>query len=332
MYLLATFLTTHFGEWRQTWHGMPRQTRVGGSLAQRVPVENEGALALLDWDSKSVVWTLTLDTPAGFCLVGDEILVASMYGNKVLRLGPDLSVRGSVVHGLMNDLHGITQTPRGVLLASSGVDGLLELTLDGNLLWSWLGPENGYKVTPQGTRRRVDRSGDHRIAGIATDLQATHCNSAVRTGDSVVLATLFHQGQIIQLERDGRRPQVLLFGMTHPHSLRRRSRGWLVCDSRPGSVVLLGEDFWVEGLIEDGFNWVQDAVETEPDRILIADANNARIVDWDVRAGHAVDELRYPEEWKIYQFDAVSPAWEQRLLASAGAVLGSGRNGQGREG
>jgi hypothetical protein len=71
-------------------------------------------------------------------------------------------------------------------------------------------------------------------------------------------------------------------------------------------VVILDDDLWVTDIVEDDFNWVQDAVPVPDENVvLIADANNARIVVWSMESGKKLDELKYPGEWKIYQMEIV---------------------------
>lgn len=289
---------------------MPRKTRVGEKVSAHVPVENEGALVAFDLSRKRTLWSIALDTPTGFDWVDDGfIAINSMYGNRTLLLDDRAQATRSIAMHLMNDLHSLVSTPRGILITSSGVDGILELSASGAVVWSWIASEHGLDRTPNGRVRKVETGTDHRRHTISTEDQSTHCNSArlsQNDGRDVVVATLFHQGQIIQIDRSSLSTSVRAFGLRHPHSLRPYGTGWIVCDSRPGSVVILDDDLWVTDIVEDDFNWVQDAVPVPDENVvLIADANNARIVVWSMESGKKLDELKYPGEWKIYQMEIV---------------------------
>lgn len=315
---MVTFLTTHFGEWKDRWHGLSSdEARSGASLLSAVPKENEGALAIFDRSTGQCLTSITLDTPAGFGLANGEVFVASMYGNRILRLSDTLVVEDVLSHRLMNDLHSLVIRPNGhLLMTSSGVDAVIEIDSEGDLAWIWFASAHDFVYTPRGGRRRIDARRDYRLMRIDTIDQSTHCNSAVPAkidGEDVILVTLFHQGELIAIYPESGRQRTLVSGMTNPHAVRPRPGGWMVCDSRPGALVLLDESFWVVDLIEHGFNWVQDAIAVTEDRLLIADANHSRIVEWDIPTNDVCSELKYPEEWKVYQVEVLDESWACRL-------------------
>jgi len=319
MLLIATFLTIHFGEWRQSWHGMPRRTQVGADARHAVGDQNEGVLAAIDAETGQIVCQRILDTPAGFAIAGDRLYVSSMYANRILTLNSDLEVTDTFANRLMNDLHSVVPSPDGLLVTSSGTDAIVEITPDGDLRWDWLASEHGYASAPNGHPIKTSRHRDYRFAQVDTAMQATHCNSAVLhrvDGRPVVLATLFHQGQLVAIDRATGTPEVLVRGMRNPHAIRRRPGGWVVSDSRSSAVVLLGEDFWIDAIIEDDFNWIQDALPLDQGTLLIADANNSRFVFWDLDGGTPIRSVHYPAEWKVYQVEVADQAWDSRLRAT----------------
>jgi hypothetical protein len=322
--LIATFLTIHFGQWRQSWHGMPRRAQTDAQFLQAVEEENEGVIAAIDGKTGEIICSRVFDTPAGFAVNASNIFVVSMYGNRVFVLDQSLEVVDVFADRSMNDLHGVTLSDAGLLIASSGTDALIEVSLSGAKLWDWLGSEHGFDSTPSGHRVWFSRNADYRRSTISTTMQATHCNSALthrRSGRDVVLATLFHQGKLVSIDRATGNVDTLVSGMRNPHSIRRHGDGWLVADSRSSAVVVLDADFWIESLIESDFNWVQDAVSVGQDAILVADANNSRIVFWDMALKKAVQQVTYPSEWKIYQVELADERWEKafRSLSMNGA-------------
>lgn len=321
MILVASFLTSHFGEWRQSWHGMPRRARVGTDSATEVDEANEGVLAAIDFDSGKVIRTVVLDTPSGFAVKDGTLYVASMYGNRILALNRSFEIVDTFATRLMNDLHGVSLCQDGLLVSSSGADAVLEISFTGTPKWEWLATEHGFGRNLTGHHVRTKRNHDYRLNVIATGAQATHCNSALPhrlAGRDVVLVTLFHQGRLISVDRATGRPALLVRGMRNPHAVRRLADGWVMSDSRSSTVVMLDEDFWVSSIIEADFNWVQDAVPLgEGAEILIADANNSRIVLWDTMRGKMLHSIAYPPEWKIYQIEVADPAWEEALRITA---------------
>src|SRR5262249_50482258 len=153
-----------------------------------------------------------------------------------------------------------------LLLTSCGTDAIIEVSTEGVETWTWLAAEHGYAVTPHGHRRSIDRRNDHRLVTVPTLEQATHCNSAVPgtvAGRPAVLASLFHQGEVVAIDRRTGRREVLASGLSNPHSIRPARDGWLVSDSQASSVVVLDERFRVRRTIDGDFNWVQDALQLD---------------------------------------------------------------------
>ena len=90
------------------------------------------------------------------------------------------TIKRDVVNSpLFNALHSISRTQRGYLVASTGLDLLLEFNRAGEILWSWWATDHGFEVTPAGRRRELDKSADHRTIQYGTLTQTTHVNSAL---------------------------------------------------------------------------------------------------------------------------------------------------------
>ena len=309
MLLLATFVTTRFGEWQQRWHNT-RPLVARDNVLGADPL-HEGVLAILDWESRTIIAQTILDSPAGFCFQNGVLYVGSMFGNRVYVVDRRLEVLSTLSNPRMNDLHSVSPTSRGLLITSSGVDEILEISRDGSLVWRWAATEHGLRRTPTGTIRTLSPREDVRKRMYQTTEQVTHCNSALVVGrhEERVVATLFHQGMVVDIDRRRGGFTILLEGMTCPHSIRPAAGGgWTCCDSFPGSVVLLNAQFGLEGLIEGVFDWTQDAFMLN-DLIYVADANHHRIAACTTRGSEVVDEFPYPREWKIFSVDVVPREW-----------------------
>jgi len=284
---------------------MPNANKVVG-INGSVDAAAQGAMALFDSESGTCEWTVPLESPAGFCLNGDDVYVASMMGNRVMVLGPTMELKDSFSNYLMNDLHSLCIDGSEMLVTSSGTDSIIRCGLTGDVRSQWRATENGFCRTPGGSRRKIKKHVDFRCVTIETEAQTTHINSAVPVidrGARNTVATLFHQGELLLIDDVTGRTRVLLRGMNCPHSIRRRSNGWMVCSSRDGSVVLLDREFGITDIVQEKFDWVQDAVELDSDHLLIADANNHRLVTWSVSELEIVGEIQYSSEWKVYQIE-----------------------------
>lgn len=328
MLILASFVTTNFGYLRARWHGMPIAVQVVGGDGS-VDLTRQGAIALFDTSDGRCIWNLPLESPAGFALIDDSIYIASMLGHRVYVLDFKLDMQDSFGSRLMNDLHSLWKDGENIVIASSGTDAILQYSLDGKPKWTWFASEHGYASSPFEATGNIRSNIDYRLIGsVPTAHQATHINSAVPSrirGRAVSLCTLFHQGELIAIDRETGHASVLMRGMNKPHSPRRISTGWSVCSSGDSIVVILDEEFSIRGLLEQDFNWVQDAIEIDDASMLIADANNNRFVLWNFVTGRCSDVVRYPSEWKVYQFEQISGAAAMRLAqANVGKCIGDG--------
>jgi len=80
---------------------------------------------------------------------------------------------------------------------------------------------------------------------------------------------------------------------------------------------MLDKHFDIEMVVDGPFRWVQDSLYVPDLGLIVADANNFRLVILDLPSGRFVGECRYPKGWKIYQFEAVPDRWRDHLLSLA---------------
>lgn len=305
MLLLASFMTGRFSAWRDKW----RRQSPG------VPDDPEaliGRLAWFDCDAGSVVAAYRMASPSGIVFSRECLVVNSMMGNTITAFNPDLSIAWRISHPLLCDLHSIVDSSGGYLITSSGVDGALEFTPGGKLIWSWLAPEHGYSRTNAGGVRRINPLRHYGLQTPVTETQSTHCNSAVVVepgSRGTVAMSLFHQGEVILIDRRSGRSKSVIQGLMHPHSLRRVGiDGWSVCDTGANSIVLLDANLRPRRVIDGPFDWVQDAL-CETGSAVVMDVNHARIVHVDIEKNVVMSTIDYTPEWKGYQLEPVPDWW-----------------------
>lgn len=131
--------------------------------------------------------------------------------------------------------------------------------------------------------RHISRTVNYQGIVSSTPEHTTHVNTALNDMPNRVLATLFHQGALVEIDMVTKQCRTLLEGLKSPHNIRPRKDGYVLSDSRANKVLLLDSQFCVESEITGGFNWVQDALELSDRSYLVGDSNNDQIVRIDRR-------------------------------------------------
>lgn len=256
-----------------------------------------GSIVLVDPFSLENGFICEMPVPLAFglCFMKQCQALLVTSGSYITKIRGGHSV-GSLDNSLFNDLHTITKSSSGnVLIVSTGIDAILEIDLrtPHEVAWDWLATEHGYNITPSGKTRAIDRKFDYRKEMISTPEHTTHINTAINDIDNRVLATLFHQGQLIEIDRVSKQNRILISGLQSPHNIRCRHNGFMLSDTRANRVLLLDREFQIETEIKAGFNWVQDAVEIEENGklfYLVCDSNNDKLVLLD-KLGQSVSRL-----------------------------------------
>ncbi|HZU13757.1 MAG TPA: hypothetical protein VFB58_13030 [Chloroflexota bacterium] len=290
------------------------------------PTSFGGLMYLLDLDTGCEVWRSHWEpyiaTPSGFCLDGDRMYVADLEGSHIFEV--DLANRpGTIVrrisHPALNDIHYVVRTRRGLLVASTGTDMVIELDLDGNSLYEWWAGDYGYTTTRGGLERRPEKGVEHRDQYYHTRFQTTHLN-AVRYRDPeerLLLVLLWEQGCLIEIDTslppEHQQPRVVLDGLYHPHSIRPLWGGSiLVVNSQGEELIVLDRHLEVVRRVPSVPGWIQDAVDVGPDRWLVADVNRFRLLLQD-DAGREIREIPFDPDWRVYGMEVVPDEAARRL-------------------
>ena len=237
-------------------------TRDGSEMAQQIRASFGGVLVVLDWTKGEVIASKPILGASGLAVSGGTIVCASWIEPEV-RVFHDGEEVATVSHRWLNYLHSVDFSPPGnILLACAGSDLIAEFTLDGEAIWDWFGPEHGYSQCPDGRSAFFDRAGDYRKMRTSTAEHAMHVTSAIALPGSSVLATLFHQGELIAIDRASGAAKVLLNGLSRPHGIHRRVGGFLLSDTLGHRIVLLDENLEVCSQIACGSQWLQDSIVT----------------------------------------------------------------------
>lgn len=238
--------------------------------------------ALCRVDSDGVVSTVEHWMAAGMAWSGDALLVTSPWS--VSEVSRDLDCKVNDIWDLpvLNAVHWVAPSKAGWLLACSGLDLIVEVDRSGSVVWQWWAIDHGLHTDPMGRRRMIDRSADHRGVDYGTMAQTTHVNSVLETADGAVLATLFHQGWLIRIDRTTGDYERVLDGLSHPHAVRRTpDDGVSLVDTGTGRLLIAkpGTYSAFQTAVEADTDWLQDgSYDATRRRWLLVDGRRSRIL------------------------------------------------------
>lgn len=306
--LLVSFFITSpeaFAQLKKEWamrnaeHGI-----VVGDLTSIQLVDPDtfgGSIVLADPYRLEDGFLTEVEVPFAFGMLYDEqdqsLYVAS--GTVIRQIKGGLCLR-IMNNKLFNDLHTLTLSAYGKLLVvSTGTDSILEIELTDaeQVAWDWLATEQGYDTNPSGQKRLIDRQLNYQSIITSTPEHTTHINTALNDRPERILATLFHQGELIEIDRQSKKSKTVLSGLKSPHNIRKAKNGFILSDSRANRVLFLNNDLQIKGEIKGDFDWIQDACELD-DRLghyLLGDSNNDRIVLVD-RSGTVASSLQWVKD------------------------------------
>src|SRR3989344_777565 len=180
-----------------------------------------GLIMKFDWSKKKKILSKKISCPSGFDFKNNLIYVASMRKNKVYVLNQKLRIVGQINNKYFNDIHSLNTTKNGLLITSSGLDLILEIDYHGQILWSWWGTKQGYSTTPLGKKRKINETINNRKMDYPTLEQTTHVNSAVFSDkrEERIIASLFHQGEVIEINKSSGKTKTILEKLKQPHSI-----------------------------------------------------------------------------------------------------------------
>jgi len=309
MKLLLSCISTKHSVLQEHWSATSEKTEcpltVLGSYEK--PKEDLGGLLCIIEDLGASQKTVDLKLAAG--MVDSEQGVFVTAFDSIHELDPEQGVlkRDVVSLPLFNALHSISRTRRGYLVASTGLDLLVEFNRQGEVLWTWWATDHGFALTPTGQPRELDKSADHRTIKYGTLSQTTHVNSAAELPDGRVLATLFHQGMVVAIDRESGAWQPVLEGLDHPHAVRvLDEQHFTVADTVHGKALLVklnGQQSSVEAEIDAGTSWLQDCrYDARNNCWVLVDGKQSRVT---LRRGRTGDtplaQFELDPEWRLYE-------------------------------
>jgi len=309
MKIMVSFITTEFSTLKKFWknnkNNNSKSRFKGTDKAKKLNLG--GKLAIIDWDTKEIIKEKNINTPAGFDIGNNEIYIADS-GNGISILDFNLKTKKKIKNEYLNDLHSINIINNNyIILASTGLDCILILDKKGSLCWSWFATENGYDIDPKGRKRVIDKEKDHRKIQYPTLQQTTHLNSAFYLGKTkyfknTIYCSLFHQGEILAIDKETSKIKRILKGLKHPHSIYYNNKKLIISDTENRSVILSNKDLTkIRRVRLKMVGWIQDATLLKNGNLLVSDSDNNQIIEFDIKKKKIIKRVVFNREWRIYQ-------------------------------
>jgi hypothetical protein len=135
------------------------------------------------------------------------------------------------------------------------------------------------------------------------------------------LCTLFHQGQLIRIDRSLPLPEqhaeVILEGLARPHSLEKFPGGWVFCNSLSKELVLLDDELKVTEKIAYDGGWIQDCTRLPNGNILLNDVDKHVLVEFGGRPWEIVQTTPYDQNWRMGELVVVPAEHEHAFRGHA---------------
>lgn len=309
--ILVSFLLTKYSLMKRHWENASA-LKSKGITGTNKPIGKSvnlgGIFVEIDWNKKKINKGEKLSCPSGFDFLDDKIVVASMRKNEIYFLNNNLNLLKKISNKLFNDIHHIFITSKKtIFVASTGLDAVVEIDTDGNTIWEWFASEHGYPCDQFGKKRYIDKSIDHRLIDYPTLYQSTHLNSAIQCPreNNIIYVSLFHQGEIIKINKNNGRTKVIYSDLKNCHSLQIFNQNFYIADTRGKRIIFFNKNFKIKKILKLNINWIQDVCLTTWGTILVADADKNKILEIDFQNNNLISELNYPKEWRIYQMREV---------------------------
>ncbi|RJQ14551.1 hypothetical protein C4553_00550 [Candidatus Parcubacteria bacterium] len=310
-FFIISFMSTNFSRLKRHWYKHDRLHKRGIlGTDQKHPPFLGGKVVILDWVKKKIIWDLNVDIPTGIDFSeNNNLLFINSLKNEILGVSGSKKVQFKLTNSKFNSLHSILYRNNTFLVTSSGLDLILEIDVYGNSLFEWWATDNGFGFDQFRKRRKINKLLDHSRKSYPTLFQATHINSATNDGNNFILATLFHQGFLLRINKKTGKHKVVLRELSKPHGIHKIDRNrYILSDTGGNRVIFLNKNFSIVHELKKDFCWVQDAILTIDDSVLVADADNNRLVRVNTSKikSRIVDIFKFSKEWRIFQVKEIS--------------------------
>ena len=157
----------------------------------------------------------------------------------------------------------------------------------------------------------LDKKKNYRKIKFGTLKHSTHLNSVASVGktkhfEDTIYCSLFHQGDIIAIDKKTGNFKVVLSELKHPHAIRVIGKKIILSDTENGKIIITDHNLKIKKKFKiPNSNWIQDSSILPNGNILITDSNNNRILEFDQKNEMIIDSYNYSKKWKIFSAEAI---------------------------
>jgi hypothetical protein len=135
-------------------------------------------------------------------------------------------------------------------------------------------------------------------------LHTTHVNAAIALKSSTVLATLFHQGELIAINRATGDVQTMLHGLKRPHAVRWSGQIFTVADSGAGhgftGTITRSGHFLETNRVNLNTAWLQDWHVLD-DGLCVGVDGERPAVTFVTAQGAVIRRDKFDPSWHLYE-------------------------------
>jgi hypothetical protein len=206
-------------------------------------------------------------------------------------------------HYLMNEVHEVQKTDRGTyLVASTGLDTIIEFDEDWNQLWCWHMWEHADPVTrPPNYYPHLITGRDVREVAFSPD-ERYHLNYVTELDEDTLLCSARLYG-IFTVDRTTGEVLSEFTDIEESHNPVRVDDEVVLCESGKNRVVSTDMEEVTDVLFEGRLDFVKDADPLGGGDWLVADTKNDRILVWNRRDDRPKEVYDLPERSKPYESD-----------------------------
>lgn len=304
MNLYISCFTSDFEIMRIKWS----LKKTGGVLsdAQQVRFDTQtGSILSYSWDDDEIVSETIQGCPFGMYTHDGMLYVCdAKYNTVVVYDAVTLEPINTIQSKLFNDIHSITGYGDYLLIASTGIDSVLKLSLDDHTIRpvvSFAIDENSALGLKAGNDL-LDTERDYSKEHINTESQLTHLNYAAPLSDGRIGISLFHQGKIITYDESRGSIETIIQDLVRSHSFFEFQDKIFVADSGNYCVKIYEKNTYKLIQTIEHSGWVQDIKHItldHDDLMTVCNADNAIIYIYDLNTLDLVRSIQLDTKYRL---------------------------------